>query len=61
MTLSIAQIQSLDCPDFLNWPELINKRSRNAPKSKNGLPTFLEENRLNKDVSITLLEPIPKI
>ena len=51
----------LDCPDFLNWLQLIDKRSRNIPKSRGGSSTFLEKNCLDEDVLITLLELASKI
>ena len=57
-----SDTESLDHPDSPNRPGLMNtKGSRNAPKSRNGLPTFLEEDCLDKDISITSLELIPKI
>lgn len=45
----------------LDWPGLIDKGSHNMPKSKSSLTIFLEEYCLDKDISITLLEPIPNI
>ncbi len=45
----------LDSPD---WPELINKRLRNALRSRGGSPTLSKEDRLDEDVP---LEPAPKI
>ncbi len=47
-----------DKPDSPDWPRLIDKGSRNAPKSKDDSPTLLEEDRLDKDVP---LELAPKI
>ena len=40
---------------------LINKESHNTIKCKSGSSTFLEEDYLDKDVSILLLNPAPKI
>ena len=54
-------IESLDHLDSLNWPGLIDKGSRNAPKSKDGSPTFLEKDCLDKDISIISLESTLKI
>ena len=53
--------ESPDYPDSLNWPEQINKESHNMPKSRDGSPTFLEEDCLDKDILITSLKPAPKI
>ena len=47
--------------NFANRAELINKGSYNAPKSRDSLPTFLEKDCLDENISITLLEPAPKI
>ena len=54
-------IEFLDHPDFINRPRFIDKRSDNMPKSRGNLPTFLDEDYLNKNVPIMLLEPAPKI
>ena len=56
-----SNTKSLDYPDSSNWPRFIDKGSRNTPKSKDGSPTFLEEDCLNEDILITSLEPAPKI
>ena len=56
-----SDIASPDHPDSWNWPGLIDKRSRNTPKSKNGSPTFLEKNCLDEDILITSLKLAPKI
>ncbi len=50
--------ESSDWLDSPNRPGLIDKRSRNAPRSRGGSPTLSEENRLDVHV---LLEPAPKI
>ncbi len=53
--------------ESLNWPDcpdrsgLIDKGSRNTLKSRSDSPILLEENCLNKDVSVTSLELMPKI
>ena len=47
--------------DFMNWSKVINKESRNMPKSRNGLPTFLEKDYLDKNISIMSLKLAPKI
>ena len=56
-----SDIKSSDHPDSPNRPELIDKELHNVPKSKNSLLTFLEEDHLDKNISITSLEPTPKI
>ena len=57
-----SDTESLDHLDSPNWPGLIDtKGSRNVAKSRDNSPTFLNEDRLDKDISITLLEPAPKI
>ncbi len=56
-----SDTESSNHSDSPNWPELINKWSHNTPKSRGGSPTFLEEDRLDEDISITLLEPTPRI
>ncbi len=48
----------LDSPDRLR---LIDKGSRNTPRFRGGSPTLLKENRLDKDILVTLLELAPKI
>ena len=50
-----------DWPDSPDQPGLIDKRSCNAPRSKDNSPTFLEEDRLNENVPVRSLEPAPKI
>ena len=60
--INSSDIEFSDYPNSPNWPGLIDtKRSRNAPKFKNGSPTFLKKDCLDEDISITLLEPVPKI
>ena len=59
-------IDSLDIgfPDHLNSsnrPRLIDKGSRNTPKSRDGLPTFLKKNCLDENILIMSLEPVLKI
>ena len=54
-------IEFLGHPDSLNWLELIDKGSRNAPKSRDGLPTFLAKDCLDKNISIESLGPVLKI
>ena len=57
-----SDTKSPDYSDSPNWPGLIDtKGSRNAPKSKDGSPTFLEEDCLDEDLLIMLLEPASKI
>ena len=56
-----SDTESSDHLDFPNQPELIDKGSRNAPKSREGSSTFLELDCLDKNILIMLLEPIPKI
>ncbi len=50
-----------DLPKSQDWPGLINKGSQNAPMSRDGLPTLLEEDRLDEDVSVMSLELVRKI
>ena len=59
--INILDTESLDYLDSLNRPKLIDKGSRNMPKSRGNLPTFLEEDCLDKNISIMLLELVPKI
>ena len=59
--IASSDAKSPDYPDFPNRRRLIDKGSRNAPKSKNGFPTFLEEDCLDKDISITSSELTPTI
>ena len=56
-----SNTKSPDHLNSLNWSRLIDKGSYNASKSKNRLPTFLEADCLSGNISITSLEPIPKI
>ncbi len=56
-----SDTESLDWPNSPNRPGLIDKGSHNAPRSKGGSPTLLEEDCLDEDVPITSLEPAPKI
>ena len=51
----------LDQPDSLNWSGFIDKGSHNTLKSRGGSSTFSEKDCLDKDISIILLEPAPKI
>ncbi len=53
-----SDTKSPDWPDFPDRPGLIDKGSRNTPRSRGGSPTLLEEERLDEDVP---LEPAPKI
>ena len=55
--INSSDAKSSDHPDFPNWPGLIDKKSHNAPKSRDNSPTFSEEDHLNKDILITSLEP----
>ncbi len=56
-----SDTESLDHPNSPNRPGLIDKGSRNALKFRGGSPIFVEEDRLDEDVSIMSLEPVPKI
>ncbi len=56
-----SDIESPDYLNFPNRPRLIDKGLHNVPKSRSGSPTFLEEDCLDKDISITLLVTAPKI
>ena len=56
-----SNIESPDYPDSSNWLRLIDKGLYNTLKSKDGSPTFLEEDCLDEDISITSLEPTSKI
>ena len=51
----------LDYLDSRNRSRLIDKGLRNALKSRDGSPTFLEKDCLNENISITLLELAFKI
>lgn len=53
--------KSLEYLDFLNQSRLIDKRSRNMPKSGGNILTFLKQDFFDVDVSITLLELAQKI
>ncbi len=53
-----SDTESQDWPDSPDRPGLIDKESRDAPRSRGGSPTLLEENCLDEDVP---LEPAPKI
>ena len=59
--INSSDIESLDHSNSLNWLGLIDKGSRNTLKSKNNLLTFLEKDYLDKNISITLFELVPKI
>ena len=59
--INSSDIKFSDYPNFLNWPELIDKRSQNALKSRSGISHFLEDDYLDKDILIMLLEPALKI
>ncbi len=54
-------IKSPDWPDSPNRLRLIDKRSCNLFRSRSGSLTFSEEDCLDEDVSVTSLEPVPKI
>ena len=56
-----SNIESLNYLDSPNWLELIDKRSCNIPKSRDGSLTFLEKDCLDKDILIMSLEPALKI
>ena len=56
-----SDTESPDWPDSLDRPGLIDKGSRNAPRFRDGLPTLLEGDFLDKDVPVTSLEPASKI
>ncbi len=53
-----SDTESPDRPDSPDRPGLIDKGSRNAPRSRGSSPTLSEEDRLDEDVQ---LEPAPKI
>ena len=50
-----SDAESLDYPDSPNRPGLIDKGLCNTLKSRDGSLTFLEENRLDENILITLL------
>ena len=61
-------IDSLDTespnqPESLDWLGPIDKGTRNVPRSRGTLPSFLEEekDRLDENIFVTLLELLPKI
>ena len=56
-----SDIKLLDWLDFPNRPKLIDKGSQNVFKSRGGSRSILQENYLDKDVSVTSLEPMLKI
>ncbi len=56
-----SDTESQDRPNSPNRPGLIDKGSRNTPRSRGGSPTLSEEDRLDEDVPVTSLEPAPKI
>ena len=56
-----SNIESPDYLNFLNYLGLIDKGSCNASKFRDSSPTFLEEDCLDNNISITLLELAPKI
>lgn len=63
--INSSDIESPDWPEFpdlldsLDWPKPINKKTRNAPRSRGSSLNLLEENC--KDISFTSLELVPKI
>ncbi len=59
--INSSDTESPDQSDSPDQPGLIDKGSHNAPRSKGGSPTLLEEDRLDEDVPVTSLEPTPKI
>ncbi len=59
--INSSDIESPDRPDSPDRPGLIDKGLRNALRSRGGSPTLSEEDRLDKDVPVTSLEPAPKI
>ncbi len=56
-----SDTESPDRPDSPNWSGIFDKGPRNSPRSRDGSPTLLEEDCLDKDVLVTSLEPAPKI
>lgn len=56
-----SDIEFPNWPDFPNWPGLIDKRSRNALRSRGGLSILSKEDCLDEDILVTSLEPVPKI
>ncbi len=56
-----SDIESPDRPDSPDWPGLIDKGSRNAPRSRSGSLTLSEEDCLDEDVPVTSLKPVPII
>ena len=59
--INSSDTASLDYTNSSNWPRLIHKKLYHAHKSKDGSPTFIEQDCFNKDVLITSLEPASKI
>ncbi len=59
--INISDTESPDQSDSPDRPRLIDKGSHNALKSKIGLPTLSEKDRLDENVPVTSLEPAPKI
>ena len=51
----------LDPPNFLKQPKIIDKRSRNALRSKNNLTTLSEKDYLDKNILVMSLELMLKI
>ena len=56
-----SDTKSPDYPDSPNQPRLIDKRLRNAFKSRDCLPTFLKEDCLDDNISIMSLKLTSKI
>ena len=48
-------------PNLINWLKQIDKRSRNAARSRGNLPTLSKKCHLDEDVPDTLLKSIPII
>lgn len=46
---------------FLDWPKLIDKRTRNARKSKGTLPNLSKEDCLDENILVLLLGLMSKI
>ena len=49
-----------DQPKSPNWPGPIDKRTRNAPRSRGASPSLLEEDRLDEVISVMALKRAPK-
>ncbi len=56
-----SDIKSPDRPNSPDRPALIDKGSRNTPKSRSGSSTLSDEDCFNENVLVMSLESIPKI